>query len=78
MTVIVAAALVVGTGVLAGGSGTPSTRSVVARPGDTVLSLVLRETPDVDPASAVTAVEELNGLSDGELPTGTVLRVPAS
>lgn len=77
MTAVVAGALIVGLITVLGGQAVPEGGSVIAQPGDTVGTIVLRELPDMDPARAMELVESLNGLADGTVPAGAVLRLPA-
>lgn len=57
------------------------TREVTVAPGDTVLSLVLRELPEVDPVRAAELVRAANDLDmdarAADLVPGTLIRVPA-
>ncbi len=77
MTLVVTAALVVGTlTLLAGGGGDP-TRLITVGPGETLLSVALREVPGTDPAWAVARIRELNELDGRSVPVGVVLRIPA-
>lgn len=76
MTMVVAAAvLVVGLTSL-GSSGAP-TRETVVLPGDTMLSIALREMPDVDPARAAELIGAANDSADLQILPGMTLAIPA-
>ena len=77
MTVVVTAAIVVGSLTAALRPAEAPTRLVTVQPGDTLLTLVLRDLPDTDPAAAMQQVARLNSLGDGGVEVGTVLRIPA-
>jgi hypothetical protein len=74
MTIIAVAAVVVGLWSVLGGSSTP-VREVVVQPGDSTLSIALREFPDMDPARAVELISADNNLAD--LTPGATLEIPA-
>lgn len=76
MTGLVAAAIVVGIGALAGHGEQPVERWTTVGPNETVATVVAREMADVDPVSAVTSLRELNGIEGWILPEGAVLRLP--
>lgn len=75
MTIIVVAALVVGAFTLLGGSAT-GTRDVVVQSGDSMLSIALRELPDMDPARAVELIAAENDSVD--LTPGATVLVPVT
>lgn len=75
MTLVVVAAIVVGL-VTFFQSGSVPAREVVVGPADSMLSVVLREMPQVDPARAAELVEAANGLADASLVPGMVLSIP--
>jgi len=76
MTLVVTAALIVGSLTVALRPASEPTRLVTVQPGDTLLSLVLRDMPDSDPATAMQQVARLNTLAGG-VEVGSVLRIPA-
>lgn len=76
MTVVVAAALVVG--LVTFFKPADPGREIVVGPGDSMLSVVLREMPEVDPARAAELIEAANGLADGTLAPGMVLSIPTA
>lgn len=75
MTLVVVAAVVVGL-VTFFQSGSVPTREVVVGPSDSMLSVVLREMPQMDPARAAELIETANGLGDASLTPGMVLSIP--
>lgn len=75
MSVVTASAVVVGLFSSVGASQ-GAVHSVTIRPGDTLLSVALRELPQVDPARAVELIESASGLSDGPLRWGMTVQVP--
>jgi len=77
MTVVVVAALVVGSLTVALRPAFEPTRLVTVQPGDTLLSVVLRDMPDTDPAAAMRQVARLNALATDGVEAGSVLRIPA-
>ena len=50
--------------------------TVVVQPGDTLWGIAREVAPQDDPRAVVDAIEDLNGLHDGELMAGQVLRLP--
>ena len=78
MTVVVTAAIVVGTLTLALRPTATPTTFVTVQPGDTLMSIVARDMPGWDPAAAIGELEALNGLGGPAVPVGAVLRVPAA
>ncbi|GAA5114451.1 LysM peptidoglycan-binding domain-containing protein [Haloechinothrix salitolerans] len=68
-------------GGLAGGvaSAVPESTTVVAvAPGESLWQLAERYAPGVDTSAVVARIEELNGVSTGEVTAGAVLSVPIS
>jgi hypothetical protein len=75
MTLVVTAAVaVVG---LTSLSPSSPTRDTVVLPGDTMLSIALREMPDVDPARAAELIGAANGSTDVQIVPGMTLAIPA-
>jgi hypothetical protein len=75
MTLVVAAAVLV-VGFTSLGSSAVPTRDTVVLPGDTLLSVALREMPDIDPARAVELIGEANGSADLQIVPGMTLAIP--
>lgn len=78
MTLVVTAAVVVGTLTVLLRPGSAPTRFVTVQPGDTLASIAVSDMPGWDPAAAVARIESLNGLDGAEVPVGTVLRIPTT
>ncbi len=76
MTLVVTAAVAV-VGFTSLGSSAAPTRDAVVLPGDTLLSLALRELPDIDPARAVELIGEANGFTDLRIVPGMTLAIPS-
>lgn len=75
MTVVVAAAAVV-IGLTSWGSSGAPTRDTTVLPGDSMLSIALREMPDVDPARAAELIGAANGSADLRIVPGMTLAIP--
>lgn len=59
-------------------TGSPPTRSVVARPGDTLWSIAVRARPDADPRVTVGRIIDVNGLATPVVQPGQRLILPRS
>jgi hypothetical protein len=77
MTLVVAAAVVV-VAVSSFGQSSVPTRDAVVLPGDTMLSIALREMPELDPARAVELIGAANGSADLRIVPGSTLQIPAA
>lgn len=77
MTLVVAMAVAVVGFTSLGLSAAPA-RDAVVLPGDTLLSLALREMPDIDPARAVELIGEANGSANLQIAPGMTLAIPAN
>lgn len=77
MTLVVAMAVAV-VGFTSLGSSAAPARDAVVLPGDTLLSLALREMPDIDPARAVELIGEANGSANLQIAPGMTLAIPAN
>jgi hypothetical protein len=75
MTLVVAAAVLV-VGLTSWVSSAAPTRDTVVLPGDTMLSIALREMPDVDPARAAELIGAANGSADLQVTPGMTLAIP--
>lgn len=76
MTILVAAAIVVGVLMPLGGAEPAASRWVTVGADETIATVVARTMPDVEPATAVAQVRELNDLQGWLLREGAVLRLP--
>ncbi len=77
MTVIVVAAIIVGSITIAWHPASTPTVPVTVAPGESLQSIVVRDLPDRDPADAIRLVQQINGLASPVVPAGTVLQIPA-
>jgi nucleoid-associated protein YgaU len=73
LTTLAAAVLLVASLLPASSTGV---QSVTVRPGDTLWSIASAAAGDADPRGVVEQIRALNGLSDGPLAEGMLLRVP--
>ncbi len=77
MTLVVAAAVVVVALSSFGQSAAP-TRDAVVLPGDTMLSIALREMPELDPGRAAELIAAANGAAGLRIVPGSTLQIPAA
>lgn len=75
MTLVAAVAVLVVSLVSINPSSAP-TRDTVALPGDTMLSIALREMPGVDPARAAELIGAANGSADLRIVPGMTVAIP--
>lgn len=59
-----------------GTGAAPAPRATVVQPGDTLWSVSRRVAPEHDPRQVILALQQLNGLSGGEIRPGQVLLLP--
>lgn len=76
MTLAVTAAIVVAAVTMVGRGGSGRTEYITVDPGDTLWSVAVRAAPERDPRDVVAELIALNGLRDGEVHVGEVLRAP--